>query len=167
MIISSERPGGPTDFDDIKLEVSERHRRRERRPSSGTAIYEVPTAEATLLTTFAALFFWQSADEVLITVTAYLGVTPVVQRVAQVQVPTDRMATLYPWFRPAFAKVKEVTGLEGEPVSTCATGESCQPTTGTCGSNRIDVSALPTFVPGQSLDAGADGGVRGAASMRR
>ena len=156
MIISSEGLAAPTDFDDIKLEVSELS-------ASGAPTklwdrdYEVPTAEATLPTTF-TLFSGQSADEVLSPVTAYLGVTPVVQGVAQVQVPTVRMATLYLVLASDCKGQVEVTGSEGEPMSTCVIGESCQPTTGTCGSNRIDVSALPTFLPGQSLDAGADAG---------
>jgi len=50
------------------------------------------------------------------------------------------------------------TGAEGEPTPTCPTGESCLPSTGRCGSDTIDANALPTFVPGESLDAGPDAG---------
>jgi alpha-tubulin suppressor-like RCC1 family protein len=159
IVVSASDLEAPTDFDDIRLQIAE---------SSGNTTqslwnqdYLLPQ-QATLPGTF-TLFAGQSPMEVLITVTAYAGGpggAPVVQRVAQVQVPTDRMALLY----MVLAKVCEgqvaVTGAEGEPVSTCVVAnESCQPSTGMCGPNEINGNTLPTYMPGESLDAAPDGAV--------
>src|SRR5271155_228358 len=97
MITSWEGLSARKDFDDIKLEISELS-------STGGSTklwdrdYEIPSVEAPGLPTTFTLFSGPSPEEVLVTVTAYTGQaggTPVVQRVAQVQVPTDRMAVLY------------------------------------------------------------------------
>jgi hypothetical protein len=154
IVISADGLSAPADFDDIRLEISE------QTASGGwnklwDRDYEVPSLEAPSLPTEFTLFSGPSTEEVLIAVTAYsASETPVVQRVAQVQVPADRMAALY----LVLAKVCEgqvaVTGAEGEPTSTCPAGQSCQPSTGKCGPNTIDPATLPTFVPGQSLGAG-------------
>src|ERR1019366_4123432 len=156
MVISVDHLSAPADFDDIRLEISQ--------PLGSGWIkiwnrdYQVPSMEATLPTTF-TLLGGRVADEVLIALTAYKGGPagrPVVERVAQVQVPSDRLAALY----LVLAQICEgqVTGAEAEPTPTCPTGESCLPSTGMCGSDLIDANGLPTFIVGQSLDAGADAG---------
>ncbi len=158
MIISADSLTAPADFDDIKLEITE------LLPAGATKLwdrdYVVPSKEATLPTTF-TLLAGQTSEEVLIAVTAFSGKTAVVQRVAQVQVPTDRMAVLYLVLASVCEGQVEVTGAEGEPMSTCGSGMSCQPLTGMCGTNVVDPTKLPTFVPGQSLDAGGDAALVG------
>jgi formylglycine-generating enzyme required for sulfatase activity len=159
LVVSTEGLNVPQDFDDIKLEVSDQ--------ADGGGWnklwdndYVLPSQQVTLPATF-TLFAGQSPDEVLIVVTAYQhgpGGTPVVQRVAQVQVPTDRMAVLYLVLAALCEGQVAEAGDGGEPMSMCASGESCQPSTGMCGSNIIPPSALPTYMPGQSLDAGPDSG---------
>jgi len=158
MVISADHLTAPADFDDIRLEVSQLS------GSTWSKIwdrdYQVPSMEATLPTTFTVLG-GQTADEVLIALTAYKGGAggqPIVERVAQVQVPIDRLAALYMVLAQVCEGQVTSTGAEGEPTPTCPTGESCLPSTGRCGSDTIDANALPTFVPGQSLDAGPDAG---------
>jgi hypothetical protein len=154
MIITADGLNAPKDFDRIKLEISQQADGRWDKLWDNE--YLVPSQEATLPTTF-TLLAGQSPREVLISVTAFEGNSPIVQRLAQVQVPTNRLADL--WL--ILAKVCEgtvvVTGAEAEPQSTCRPGESCQPTgllAGQCGSNVIPTSTLPTYTPGQDLDAG-------------
>lgn len=159
MVISADGLSAPADFDDIRLEVSQ---------AAGAGWskiwdrdYQVPSMEATLPTTF-TLIGGTAADEVLIALTAYKGGAagqPVVERVAQVQVPTDRLAALYLVLAQDCEGQVTTTGAEGEPTPTCGAGESCLPTTGACGPDAINASTLPTFVPGQSLDAGPDAGL--------
>lgn len=160
LIIGANGLSAPADFDDIRLAISER-------TSGGewsvlwNRDYIVPSPEATLPTTFALVAGRSANEEALIEVTAFKGGpsgTPVVQRVAQVQLPTDRVAAL--WLELARACVGTVTttGGEAEPASTCPSGQSCQPDgpgAGQCGSSTVDPSTLPTYVPGESLDAGA------------
>ncbi len=158
MVISADHLTAPADFDDIRLEVSQLS------GSTWSKIwdrdYQVPSMEATLPTTFTVLG-GRTADEVLIALTAYKGGAggqPIVERVAQVQVPIDRLAALYLVLAQVCEGQVTSTGAEGEPTPTCPAGESCLPSTGRCGSDAIDANALPTFVPGQSLDAGPDAG---------
>lgn len=171
LIVTTDRLSPPADFDDIRLQVSQQ-------VSSGgwnklwDADYSVgavpasPDASASQVTlpgTFAVLAGKSADQEVLVTVTAFKGGptgVPIVLRQAQVQAPTDRVAAL--WIVLSKACEGQVTtsgvdgGAEGEPESTCAIlGESCLPTTGTCGSDVID-SGLQTYVPGEDLDAGVD-----------
>ena len=171
LIIASDLPA--SDFDDVRLEVSELE-------PGGTwsrvwdRDYVVPSSEATLPATFAIGSGASPNEQALVTVTAYRGGltgTPVVQRVAQVQLPTDRMAALWMVLARLCEGQVKTTGAEGEAVSTCGSGESCQPGNGQCGSNVIgDPASLPTYVPDQNLDAGivrgltlGDAGVPGVA----
>jgi hypothetical protein len=160
LVISAEGLTAPKDFDDIRLQVSQQI------DAGGWRLlwdrdYLVPSAEATLPTTF-TLFAGQSPDEVLIAVTAYQALNgqaagqPIVQRVAQVQVPTDRMAALYLVLAKA-CEGQVITGVSGEPTPKCPSGESCQPATGQCGSNIIGSSMLPSYEPGDAsaLDSGS------------
>jgi hypothetical protein len=159
LVISAEGLTAPKDFDDIRLQVSEQSDAGEWR-LLWDRDYLVPSAEATLPTTF-TLFAGQTPDEVLIAVTAYQALNghaagqPIVQRVAQVQVPTDRMAALYLVLAKA-CEGQVTTGVSGEPTPKCASGESCQPATGQCGSNIIGSSMLPSYEPGDAsaLDSG-------------
>ncbi len=83
-------------------------------------------------------------QEVLITVTALEGGAPIVQRIAQLQIPTDRVAELF------MVLAADCTGK----VTACSSG-SCQPETGLCGPNRVDPATLRDYTPGdESVDAG-------------
>jgi formylglycine-generating enzyme required for sulfatase activity len=157
VVIAADGLTAPSDFDDIRLKVGQQ--------SGGgwnqlwDRDYIVPSQEATLPTTF-TLLAGSEPREVLITATAFKGGAsgnPVVQRVAQVQVPTDRMAVLYLVLAQICEGQVVVAGAEGEPTSKCLTGMSCQPSgpmAGQCGTNVIDPSTLPTYEAGISLDAG-------------
>jgi hypothetical protein len=161
VVIQPDGLSAPQDFDDIRLQVSEQ--------VAGGAWktvwdrdYVVGSAE---LMTFPATFGvgtgQSSGEEGLVSVTAFKGGssgTPVVQRVAQVQLPTDRIATMWMVLASICKGQVVVTGAEAEPMSTCPSGQSCQPTgpnAGHCGSNVIQPSTLPTYLPGEALDASA------------
>jgi alpha-tubulin suppressor-like RCC1 family protein len=165
VIVADDGLSAPADFDDIRLEVSQQ-------VGGGgwnrvwNRDYLVPSAEATLPATFAIGTGVTPDEEALVVVTAFKGGPSgqaVVQRVAQVQLPTDRVAAL--WMVLAQICEGQVTtqGPKDEPVSTCPTGQSCQPGNGECGSNAInDPGSLSTYAPGEGLDAGlAAGLVRG------
>jgi hypothetical protein len=150
IVIASDGLSAPTDFDDVRLEVSQEE-------SDGgwqtlwNKDYFIPQ-EATLPTTFAIVAGTNGTQEALIKVTALKNSQPVVLREAQVQVPQDRLAEL----RLVLADRCEgqVTLSGDEPISTCTTQEeSCQPDTGACGPNVVPVANLPTYVPGEDLDA--------------
>src|SRR5258708_4741360 len=156
LIVATDGLSAPTDFDDIRLEISEQ-------ADGGWSTlwnrdYVVPSTEAKLPAAF-TLLAGPSPREVLVSVTAFktqASPQPVVQRVAQVQVPTDRLADM--WLVLARACVGQVmlVGAEGEPTPTCPPGQSCQPSgplAGHCGPNEVDPTALPTYTPGQDFDA--------------
>ncbi len=154
LIIATDGLSAPSDFNHIALEISQQD-------DGGwdplwDNKYLVPSQEATLPTTF-TLLAGQTPREVLISVTAFNGNTPIVQRLAQVQVPTDRLADLWLILAKVCVGTVTLTGAEAEPVSTCDPGQSCQPTgptAGQCASNVIPIDTLPTYMPGQDLDAG-------------
>jgi hypothetical protein len=153
LIIVADGLSAPTDFDDIHLEVSQQSGGANWNKLWGND-YEVPSPAATLPATFAIIAGQSPDQEVLIEVTAFKVGEPVVQRVAQVQVPTDRVAALWMVLAEVCRGQVAVVGAEGGVVSTCPSGQSCQPSTGGCGSNVVsEPAALPTYVPGESLDA--------------
>ncbi len=148
LIIASDGLSAPADFDDVRLEISQQ-------TSSGSwnlvfsQDYRVPQ-DTTLPTTFAIAAGTSPHEEALIRATAFDGAgQPVVLREVQVGVPTDRVAEL--WLVLARACAGQVA---------CGAGESCQPDTGACGSEVVDVSTLPTYVAGdENGEAGGDGAV--------
>ncbi len=153
LIIAADGLSAPADFDDIHLEVSQQSDGGNWNKLWGND-YEVPSPAATLPATFAIIAGQSPDQEVLIEVTAFKVGEPVVQRVAQVQVPTDRVAALWMVLAEVCRGQVAVVGAEGEVMSTCPSGQSCQPRTGACGSNVIsEPGALPTYVPGERLDA--------------
>jgi len=88
----------------------------------------------------------------LIVFTGLYGDEEVVQRVVQTEVPTDRVAEL---------KMLLTVPCVGK-VMACPVGESCQPQTGECISNKVDSSTLPTYgaadeSPGTDLTGGPTG----------
>jgi hypothetical protein len=150
IVIASDGLTAGTDFDDVRLEVSQ-----EQGDGGWQTLwnkdYFVPQ-ETTLPTTFAIVAGKNGTQEALVKVTALKGTEPVVLREAEVQVPENRVAEL----RLVLAERCEgqVTLSGSEPVSTCTTqNESCQPDTGSCGPNEVPVANLPTYVPGENLDA--------------
>lgn len=79
--------------------------------------------------------------------------TPVVLREAEVRVPSDRVAALTMILSAACAG-QVTTDASGRYVSTCASPhESCQPTTGACGSSIVDVDTLPLYDQVKDRDA--------------
>jgi formylglycine-generating enzyme required for sulfatase activity len=147
-----------SEYDEIRVEVSQ------QQPSGQWQSWLNESKHVPSEVTLPASVFIEaghSADqEVDVHITAYLAGTPVVLREAELQAPTDRLAALYFVLAEACLGQVQVTGAEAEPESTCPTvGESCQPGTGTCGPSTIIASTLPTFVPGQSLDAGGEAGL--------
>ena len=162
LIIVADGLSAPADFDDIQLQVSQQSHN-----GSWNEIwnhgYDVPSPEATLPTTFAVIAGQSADQEVLIVLTAFKGGRfgqPVVQRVAQVQAPTDRVAALWLVLAEVCRGQVAIVGAEGEPTSTCPSGQSCQPSTGGCGTSVIsNPSSLPTYAPGESLDAAPEGSV--------
>jgi hypothetical protein len=117
------------------------------------------SAEIGLPATFAVVAGKSPDQEVLVTVTALKGGesgTPVVLTQAQVQAPSDRVAALWMVLAKACQGQVTTTGAEGEPESTCPSGQTCLPTsetTSTCASYVIpDSSTLPLYMAGD-LDA--------------
>jgi hypothetical protein len=165
LIIVADGLSAPADFDDLRLEVSQRgdggawttlHDRH----------YVVPSMEATLPATFAILAGRAPDQEVLIKVTAYKGGptgNAVVLREAQVQAPTDFYGQLWLVLAQRCLGQVTVTGADGEPTSTCPIpGQSCLPSTGSCGSETIVTGSLPPYVPGMTFDSGPPPGVLGS-----
>ena len=156
LIVATDGLNAPADFDDIRLEI------REQADGGWSTLwnrdYVVPSTEAMLPAAF-TLLAGPTPREVLISVTAFKGQAsplPVVQRVVQVQVPTDRLADMWLVLSRECVGQVVIAGAEGEPTPTCTPGQSCQPlgpTRGRCGSNEVDVTTLPTYVPGQDFDA--------------
>ncbi len=147
----------PSEYDEVRVEV--RQQEASGQWQSWLDLSKVVPSEVTLPTTVFIEAGRSPDQEVDVRVTAYSAGMPIVLREAQLQAPTNRIATLYFVLAEVCKGQVRVTGAEGEPESTCPTGESCQPGTGTCGSDMIATSTLPTFVPGQSLDAGGDAGL--------
>jgi formylglycine-generating enzyme required for sulfatase activity len=172
VIVTADGLSAPADLDDIRLQVSQQVDGGGWSPIWNRD-YVVPSQEATLPATF-GIASSGSGQEVLVTVTAFRGGPsgqPVVQRVAQVQLPSDRTAALWMVLDKLCEGQVTRVGAEGGPVSTCPSGESCQPGNGECGGNVVDLTMLPTYTPGQDLDAGSqlglvlgDGGVPDAAN---
>jgi hypothetical protein len=156
LIIVADGLSAPADFDDVELQISEEADGGDW-SLKWKRDYVVPSAEASLPATFAIGSGGSPDEEALISVTALKGGPtgqPVVQRVVQAQVPSDRLAALY----LVLAKLCEgqvvSTGPGGAPVSTCPAGESCQPGNGQCGGDVINPSTLTPYAPGEDLDAG-------------
>jgi hypothetical protein len=146
-----------SEYDEIRVQVSQQQ--ASGQSQSWLDENKLAPSEVTLPTTVFVEAGSSPDQEVDIRVTAYLMGAPIVLREAQLQAPTNRVATLYFVLAEVCKGQVEVTGAEGQPESTCPAGQSCQPGTGACGSNLISGSVLPPFVPAQSLDAGADAGL--------
>jgi hypothetical protein len=161
IIVATDMLSAPADFDDFRLEISQAS-------DGGTwktvwnRDYIVPSQEVpTLPTTFGLGVGATPDEEVLVVVTAFKGGAmghAVVQRTAQVQVPSSRVAGL--WLVLSKQCVGQVVTTSAGAVSTCSSGESCLPGNGECGSNIIaDPDQLPPYIPGESLDAGLGHGL--------
>jgi hypothetical protein len=153
MVILSTDMKTPDDFDTMRVEVSEQ--------ASGTwqtllsSDFVIP-GETRLPTTLAIAAGSSANEEVLLRILALSHGRPRVLREAQLQVPSDRVAEL----RLVLARVCDgqvkIVSDAADPDSSCASGESCQPSTGACGSNLVDSATLPTYTPGdENEDAGA------------
>jgi hypothetical protein len=104
-------------------------------------------SEVQLPTTLAVAPGTSSDQDALIVVTALKAGVPVVQRVVQTQIPTDRVAELL------LVLAADCLGK----VTLCPSGKSCQPNTGMCGTNVVPSSTLPPWTPGDEakVDAGS------------
>ena len=108
------------------------------------------TGGVTLPTTV-AITAGSAADQLaLVTVTALLGTKIVIQDVARVQVPTDRVAELDVFLGQACVGI------------VCASGETCAPTTGSCVSNVVTM--LPSYEGDGGVEASMDDGSLGGTS---
>jgi hypothetical protein len=143
VIVATSGLTAGTDFDTVEIVV-------QQETSPGGAwhqLFDTPRrvpSEITLPTTFSIQAGSSPDQDALIEVTALKGGTAVVQRVAQVQVPTDRVAELL------MVLAADCVGK----VTTCPNG-SCQPATGACGPNII-ATTLPNYTAGDEnrVDAG-------------
>lgn len=146
---------GPLPIDRLELRVSSKDRLL--RSSS----YRVPE-EATLPTTLAIATNGDSTASVDITVVGWNGDLPLDRRDAIVtQVPTDRLALL-PVVLSGRCSSK-VTVKDGEAVSTCGEGSTCDPRSGDCTSAELEGSALAAYSQGDESQLGLGGGSAGGA----
>jgi formylglycine-generating enzyme required for sulfatase activity len=133
VIITTSGLQAGTDFDAIEGVVSQ-----QTGPSSWNKLFDVKQSVPVPLSlpTNIAVDPGKSPDqEALIEITALKNGAPVVRAVAQLQVPTDRVA-----------QILMVLAQDCEAqVTSCPSGESCQPATGTCGSNMVNSATLPTY----------------------
>ena len=164
VVITTDNLSAPTDFNDISLQVSE------KLADGGwnqlvNKDYPEPSTQNPFPATF-AIGSGQSPDEqALVSVTAYQGGAaaqggvPVVQRVAEVPLPNDRIALLV-MLLSGDCKGDVVQSPKG-PIPTCQGSgadqyaASCQPGNGMCGSSVIPTPAT-NYTPGQSLDGGTE-----------
>jgi hypothetical protein len=110
-----------------------------------------PVPNPTTLPTRVSIAAGSAADqEALVTVTALLGTQPVVQEVAQVQVPTDRVGEL-----DVFLAQTCIGKL------SCNTGTTCDPNSGQCISNVV--MSVPDYA-GATGGGGSGGGGSGGMS---
>jgi dienelactone hydrolase len=137
LILNAQGLRAGADFDSVQVLV-------EKQTSAGPPViwstladvkHLVPV-EIGLPTTF-SIEAGSANDEARISVTALLGVKPVVRRVVQLQVPTNRVAELLMVLSQSCAGKVDACGQE-----------SCQPSTGACGSNQINASDLPDYRSG-------------------
>jgi alpha-tubulin suppressor-like RCC1 family protein len=143
------------DYDTVEVVV-----KQETTPGAWHTILDVPRripSETTLPATVSIQAGTSADQEVLIEVTALRTGTPVVQRGAQLQVPTGRVAEL----RIVLAKM-----CLGK-VITCANG-SCDPETGRCDASIVvDPSTLGDYSPGDVVGLDASAGTDSAGSPSR
>jgi hypothetical protein len=151
---------GPLPIDHLELHVASQGETLHSRN------YDVP-GDASLPTTIAIASNGDETASVEITVVGWSedGTLPLDRRDAIVlQVPTDRVAML-PIVLSARCSPK-VMAVDGEAISSCGEGSTCDPRTGDCESSTIDAKDLPTYTAGAETMVGvggADGG--GSAGM--
>ena len=156
MIISTDLT--PSEFDSIRVEVSQEQAAGSSQWHTWLDETKLVPGEARLPTTVFVQSGTSADQDGLLRVSAFLSSEPVVLREAQIQIPTDRVAEVRLVLSENCKGQVRIAGAEGEPVSTCPkAGESCQPETGTCGSSAINAAMLPTYVPGEDLDAAPGG----------
>jgi hypothetical protein len=143
---------GPLPLDRLDLTIS----------SAGEVLhrtsYRVPQ-EASLPTTFGITSNGNPTASVTITVTGWSQDQPLDRRDAIVtQVPSSHVALLKVVLSGRCTP--QVMLVDGEAVSACGAGNTCDPSTGDCGSASIDARELPQVDPSHppSGEAGAPGG---------
>lgn len=156
MLIIATNLNAPTEFDTLRVEVSQ-----EISPGQwGTPLlandFRVP--DEAMLPTTVAIAAGKNADQnARIRVIALKGTSPQVLRQVEIQVPTQRVAALKLVLAdPCLGQVRVDDQMMVQ--STCPDpSQSCQPDTGVCGPNLVDSSMLPDYVPGdeKAIDAGA------------
>lgn len=135
-----------SDMNTFRVEVSQ---------ESSPGIYDAPLlakdyampAEASLPATLTITAGTAPSQNVLVRVVGRNGNTPLVLREVETRVPNDRVAALTMFLASAcVGQVKTDAG--GRTISSCPNPhESCQPTSGTCGSSLVDVGSLPNYDP--------------------
>ena len=151
VIVTTSGLQAGTDFDTIEL-VAE----QETSPGVWHKLFDAPRkvpSEITLPTTFSIQAGSSRDQDALITLTAFSNGAALVQRIVQVQVPTDRVAEL----------LMVLSSRCAGKVTSCSNG-SCQPQSGNCDSNIVDPTTLPNYVAGDenhpdaSISSGASSG---------
>jgi formylglycine-generating enzyme required for sulfatase activity len=140
----------PTQFDSITLEVQQQTTAGTFGPPLIDTNFLVP-GETSLPTSFAIVAGSSPDQVVLIQLVALLHDQPVDLREVEVQVPTDRVAQLTLILSESCLG-QVTTSVGGQVVSTCPSGQSCQPATGKCGTNAIPTPST-TFDGGTLVDA--------------
>lgn len=144
------------DFDSFRIEVSQE-------TSPGTygpplVAKDFPFAASNAMPATFTISSGKAADQnALVRVIATKGGAPVVLREIEVRVPTDKVLALPMVLSRACAgQVK--TDSTGRVVTTCPNAhESCQPSTGACGSSVVDPSTLAPY-SGAGASSGGPGG---------
>lgn len=140
---------GPLPIDRLELRVSSKD--RVLRSTS----YRVPE-EAALPTTLAIATNGDATASVNITVVGWNGDVPLDRRDAIVtQVPTDRLALLPVVLSGRCSR--KVTVRDGEAVSTCGEGSTCDPRTGDCTSAQFEGPSLGSYNQGDESQLGLGG----------
>ncbi len=149
MLIVTE--DGPLALDRLRLVV---------KAADGTTLRESDLRlpeEASLPTTLAIASNGDPTAAVRITVAGFRGGVPFDRRDNVVeQVPTDRVGALTVVLSARCTSKVVADGNDAR--STCAEGETCDPKSGSCVSDRIDGRALPTYAAGDEARDAAVGG---------
>ncbi len=143
----------PGDYDSIFLQVEQQ---------TGTAdggsfntlfkdTFVVPK-EATLPTSFSIAAGTNADQVVFIEFAALKDGLAVDLREAEVQVPRDRIAALT--LTLSESCLDQVTTVDGQYEPTCPSGQSCQPQSGTCGTNAVAPGMISNYQPNPTCDGG-------------
>ncbi len=148
VILSTDMPT-PASFDTVHVRIEQAAPDGGWLPAVLDKSYSLPSPEMTLPTTIAIVAGQGPDQKVLVSVIGLKGGTTVVARAVETQVPTDRVAEL---------PIVLAAACSGK--LDCGAGESCAPVAtegtivGNCESEDVPAGALPSYDPGDAIDAG-------------